>query len=208
MKKEMFLLLVVFSAFVFNSKAQNILDTAKIEYSIKINTINFKNKLIDSNQILVIDSLVTSSDFFKLKTLKKDKFENFLFYQVSFAEADFWEYVQKRKFNGVPFYNEFVLAFNTKTRKILNIKGFVNNEFSKLLEENYRTASPLERLNLDEKHYFLNNYSVETLDIECLLQASNLKKRYRKDEAFYNEYECLKPSVSRMIFINGLAEEL
>jgi len=199
---------VTIFAFLFCT-GQEKTDTLSLIFNAKLNTIRFDNLIITRELFKEIPTLLTDTAFCKTKILKEEGFNKVLFIKVELADASFPELVKLSKVElenkpyiesklGKIYLFEFVLAYSFTRNRFYKIKGFSNNEFDEFFFDYMIGATTLEKDILKDKKKMLKQYSIDEIDLECLLNSTHSKK------VNYDDFPCLRPAYSRMMDVNGM----
>ena len=177
----------------------------KIETSVKLNVVQFNNRLFNKNEYIKMFSIINNDKLCKIEELKSKGFSDIIFYKVDYPDS-FIDIILKLDLKRldtekiqdiIKWYNteEFILAYNIKSEKVYKLKGFNINDYGDLVTEYWINLSDDDRKIFKNKKKFLENYYVEDLDLKCLYSCS--KKRNNK------KCKCMKPNMSREVEING-----
>jgi hypothetical protein len=203
------LMFIVFVMSIGYSYSQDYVDTINVMYNAKINTIKFKSIQIQRDKLLDLNRVINDTVFCKAKVLKHTGFRNTIFIKIIIADklvhdlfrgyGDFEKnYIDFR--NGVEeySYSEFILAYSIIKKKYYKLKGFVENDFPLFHRDYIMIHGSTEGDILYKRKKWMKYYSVEELDLYCLMKSRKARKKR------YSKYPCLEPSTSRRIIILGI----
>jgi hypothetical protein len=192
------------------SLGQMIVDTNKIIFSAKINALQLNNFIITDEMLFNIPIVLNDTSFFKATMLKSTGFNNVIFIKVCFVDDIFSELIKLAKFDllnktkiknlfGDFYYENFVIAYSVKRDRFYKLKGFEINEFEKFYFDYSIGAFGPEKALLKNNKKFLNNYSIEGIDLDCLLLSIK-----SKNKTTFKEFPCLRPAYSRLMEVNNM----
>ncbi len=205
MKKH--ILTACFLLFITCSFAQRV-DTALVLFNSKLNAIDFSDVLLDEEKLEKLSIILNDTLLFKAELLNSKGFKDFFFIKVATLHiglADFLQYgateLKETNFDFSKYYYfEFILAYDIIGNRFYKLKGFTKNEFDLFYFEYGISARSWEHKNLRIKKQFIENYYVESLDLECLFEAIHNRKALTY-HPFTSEFPCMQPNVIRLVLI-------
>lgn len=207
MKRIIYTLLILLSAIVcFGQKR----DTSEILFNAKLKAINWGNYLLNVDALKNLPDILKDTVYFKSEILKTSGFQEVMFIELTFPDANLGKLMilppailndkeEVEKEIGKMYYFDFVIAYFFKTSSFYSIKGFVSNEFSHFYADYHLMASSNEQRILSKKHLFIENYTIDGVDLECLFRSINKPGK----KVNYKTNPCLIPNTSRMVMVNG-----
>lgn len=204
---KIFLLSLIFLCFF--CKGQNLSDTNSIIFNAKLNTIKFNKLVITPDGLAKIPILLANTLFCKSTILNSQGFNKVIFIKVQLADdilPELLKFSEKELENephlkselGEIFLFDFVVVYSYTRNKFYKIKGFLTNEFDDFFFDYMLAAKISEREILQDKKKILKHYSVDEIELSCLLKSIHTRK------IDYDDFPCLRPSDSRLIEINGM----
>jgi hypothetical protein len=192
------------------SIGQSIVDTNKIIFSAKINALELSNFIITDEMLFNIPTVLNDTSFFRTTMLKSTGFNNVIFIKICFADANFSELIKLSKVDlkneirvkdllGDLYYEDFIIAYSVKRDRFYKLKGFEINEFENFYFDYSLGALGSEKTQLMDNKKFLNSYSIEGIDLNCLLLSIK-----SKNKTTFNDFPCLRPAYSRLIEVNNM----
>jgi hypothetical protein len=183
-----FIIICILFSFTFSfSQVNAYADSVKVYYSLKFKVLDTYSKQIDKDRLEIMDSIITKTNSLVVKQLKSKGFNNVIFYKIINI------IIQNE------LEHEYIVAFQTDSKKYFRLKGFVNNDFYYLFKFETRLDSenPTNLISKKSKKYFLKNHEIEELDLHCLVKHINSKEHW--------SIPCLSPM--NKILIDNYGEE-
>ncbi|HUW06455.1 MAG TPA: hypothetical protein VMW01_09340 [Williamwhitmania sp.] len=184
-------------------------DTSRIIFNAKLNTLRFDNVLYTEGMLVKIPLILNDTTFCKFKILKTNGFNNVIFIMIDFADVNFPMLIKQTeqvlnsklllsKEVGEIYFSEFVLAYSFTRNRFYKITGFVHSEFDEFYFDYSLSASTIEKNILKNRKSVAKYYTVEGLELDCLLNSIHCKK------ISYDKFPCLRPANSRVLYVNGV----
>lgn len=179
------MLILVFVFLLLKVSSQEI-DTNNIIMNAKFNIINFNKG--DRNKDFYIKFIDYKPNY---KFLQSKGFFNIVFFQINTNYKDFIpnDYIYRinssndtfKLRNILWFYNyTFIFGYNKTNGDLYKLKGFEKNDFEKIFKI-------IDNNNLiNDYNFFINNYWIEGLDMECLYKSLKYNKK--------NKLHCITPA--------------
>ena len=185
MKNKIFVILIMLSHCVHGQE----IDTFKIILNAKLKVVNTHNMMFEISEW---EEIINSNCSYKF--IKSSGFENIIFFSISISDSSD---KLSRILNPIRTNSySYIFGYNKITKEIYCLKGFIDNDFNKLLS----FLVVVEDFNEKIKHNKLSDvYQVDGLDFYCLYnwQIKKRKEKYR----LYKNFNCMYPPT----FDNGIS---
>jgi hypothetical protein len=175
-----------------------------IFFTAKMNVIDYNTYVFSEKTTSKLSLILSDSRYCEADTLSNKGFRDVLFIKVRFADGNFEQLIEQIENDGKlsdegigeVYAFDFVLAYSYQRNRFYKLKGFVYNEFDLFYSHYILSSSNIERQKI--KDDWLEHYFVEGLDINCLYSSMKRKKKP------LDKYPCLRPSETRLLYVNGV----
>ena len=185
LKNYLFVILFITQSIIAQTLTQK--DSLDVIYSLKFKVLENPSIAMNSEVFQTNDSIIKNTDAFEIIELKSEGFKNFIFYKIIYTQIP----------NALKF--EYIMAYQIDKQRFYKLKGFINNDFYYIFKFEARidSKSPSNLLSKKNKKYFLENHSVEELDLYCLIEHIKDKENWK--------IPCLSPI--NKILVDDFGEE-